>query len=61
MSKTILAVGAAGKFGGLVVPALADRGAMVRGFVHETDPACNLGREPRTLRAYFEELAGGSR
>jgi uncharacterized protein YbjT (DUF2867 family) len=35
MSKTILAVGAAGKFGGLVVPALADRGAMVRGFVHD--------------------------
>ena len=35
MSKTILAVGAAGRFGGLVVPVLTDRGATVRGFVHD--------------------------
>ena len=44
MSKTILAVGAAGKFGGLVVPALADRGATVRGFVRD-------GRDGDAVRA----------
>ena len=32
-TSTILAVGAAGKFAGLVVPALAERGAKVRGLV----------------------------
>lgn len=33
-SSTILAFGAAGKFGGLVVPELAKRRARVRGFIH---------------------------
>ena len=35
MSELILAVGAAGKFAGYVVPALVARGATVRGLVHE--------------------------
>jgi uncharacterized protein YbjT (DUF2867 family) len=35
-SSTILAVGAAGKFAGLVVPALAERGVKVRGLVRNT-------------------------
>jgi uncharacterized protein YbjT (DUF2867 family) len=34
---TILAVGAAGKFAGMVVPELAKRGAKVRGFVRSPD------------------------
>ena len=34
-SSTILAVGAAGKFAGLVVPALAERGVKVRGLVRD--------------------------
>ena len=34
-TSTILAVGAAGKFAGLVVPALAERGAKVRGLVRD--------------------------
>ena len=34
-TATILAVGAAGKFAGLVVPALADRGVKVRGLVRD--------------------------
>jgi uncharacterized protein YbjT (DUF2867 family) len=37
MAETILAVGAAGKFAGQVVPALARRGAKIRAMVH--DPA----------------------
>src|ERR671924_204944 len=36
---TILAVGAAGKFAGLVIPALARRGARIRGFVHKREDA----------------------
>jgi len=39
MSETILAVGASGKFAGLVIPELARRGAKVRGFVHHPDDA----------------------
>jgi len=39
MSKTILAVGAGGKFAGMVIPALAERGAEVRGFVHDAADA----------------------
>ena len=35
-TSTILAVGAAGKFAGLVVPALAERGVKVRGLVRNT-------------------------
>ena len=34
-SSTIFAVGAAGKFAGLVVPALAARGGNVRGLVRD--------------------------
>jgi uncharacterized protein YbjT (DUF2867 family) len=34
---TVLAVGAAGKFAGLVVPALARRGAKVRAFIRKAD------------------------
>lgn len=36
---TILAVGAAGKFAGFVIPALAQRGARVRGLVHKPEQA----------------------
>src|SRR3982751_4329413 len=35
----ILAIGAAGRFGGYVVPALAKRGARIRGFVHKSEDA----------------------
>ncbi len=35
MSGTVLAVGADGKFAGLVVPALAARGAEVRGLIRD--------------------------
>ena len=35
--ETVLVVGAAGKFAGLVVPALAERGAKVRGFIRNPD------------------------
>ena len=34
-NSTVLAVGAAGKFSGLVVPALAERGVKVRGLVRD--------------------------
>jgi uncharacterized protein YbjT (DUF2867 family) len=37
--STVLAFGAAGKFGGLIVPALANRGARVRGFIHDAKQA----------------------
>jgi uncharacterized protein YbjT (DUF2867 family) len=37
MNDTILAVGAAGKFAGLVIPALAGRGAKVRGFIRNAE------------------------
>jgi uncharacterized protein YbjT (DUF2867 family) len=36
---TILAIGAAGKFAGLVIPELAKRGGKVRGLVHHTEQA----------------------
>jgi len=36
-SSTILAIGAAGKFAGMVVPALTKRGARVRGFVKDAN------------------------
>jgi uncharacterized protein YbjT (DUF2867 family) len=36
---TILAVGAAGKFAGLIIPALAEHGGRVRGSVHKPDQA----------------------
>jgi uncharacterized protein YbjT (DUF2867 family) len=39
MGDTILAVGADGKFAGLVVPALAARGAKVRGLVRKAEAA----------------------
>jgi uncharacterized protein YbjT (DUF2867 family) len=38
----ILAVGAAGKFAGLVIPALAGRGARVRGLVRKPDQAAQV-------------------
>jgi uncharacterized protein YbjT (DUF2867 family) len=34
---TILAVGAAGGFAGLVIPALIERGARVRGLIHKPE------------------------
>ncbi|MBX5156321.1 MULTISPECIES: NmrA family NAD(P)-binding protein [unclassified Rhizobium] len=37
MSVTILAVGAAGDLAGLVIPALVDRGALVRGLVRKPE------------------------
>jgi uncharacterized protein YbjT (DUF2867 family) len=39
MNETILAVGASGKFAGLVIPELAKRDAKVRGFVHSAADA----------------------
>jgi uncharacterized protein YbjT (DUF2867 family) len=36
MNETILAVGASGKFAGMVIPELAKRGATVRGLVHHS-------------------------
>jgi uncharacterized protein YbjT (DUF2867 family) len=39
MNETILAVGASGKFAGMVIPELARRGASVRGFVHDPNDA----------------------
>lgn len=36
---TVLAIGAAGRFGGYVIPALAKRGARIRGFVHKPGDA----------------------
>ncbi|WP_027165510.1 NmrA family NAD(P)-binding protein [Mesorhizobium sp. WSM3224] len=41
---TILAVGAAGQFAGLVVPALAERGARVRGLVRKPEQAAEATR-----------------
>jgi uncharacterized protein YbjT (DUF2867 family) len=38
-AETILAIGAAGKFAGLVIPALAKRGAKIRGLVHTAEQA----------------------
>lgn len=38
-NSTILAVGAAGKFAGLVIPALAERGAKVRGLIRDASDA----------------------
>ena len=37
MNETILAIGAAGKFAGLVLPELAKRGARVRGLVQRPE------------------------
>jgi uncharacterized protein YbjT (DUF2867 family) len=37
--STVLAVGAAGKFSGLVIPALVQRGARIRGLVHNAEDA----------------------
>ena len=42
MSGTILAVGADGKFAGLVIPALVARGAKVRGLVHTPQSAAGV-------------------
>jgi uncharacterized protein YbjT (DUF2867 family) len=38
-NRTILAIGAAGKFAGLVIPELAKRGGKVRGLVHHAEQA----------------------
>ncbi len=43
MNETILAVGASGKFAGMVIPELAKRGAMVRGLVHSPAHAPAVG------------------
>jgi hypothetical protein len=44
MSKeTILAVGAAGKFAGLVVTALAERNVRVRGLARNEEKAARIG------------------
>jgi uncharacterized protein YbjT (DUF2867 family) len=39
MNETILAIGASGKFAGMVIPELASRGVRVRGFVHDAADA----------------------
>jgi uncharacterized protein YbjT (DUF2867 family) len=43
-TSTILAVGAAGNFAGLVVPALAERGVKVRGLVRMQGKEKRAGR-----------------
>ncbi len=45
MSGLVLAVGAAGKFAGYVVPALVARGATVRGLVHEAKAVASVRDE----------------
>ena len=45
MSGLVLAVGAAGKFAGHVVPALVARGATVRGLVHEAKAVASVRDE----------------
>ncbi|MBV9654735.1 MAG: NmrA family NAD(P)-binding protein [Acetobacteraceae bacterium] len=45
MSGPILAVGAAGKFAGYIVPALVARGATVRGLVHEAKALASIRDE----------------
>jgi hypothetical protein len=45
MSELILAVGAAGKFAGYVVPALVARGATVRGLAHEAKVLASIRGE----------------
>jgi uncharacterized protein YbjT (DUF2867 family) len=42
---TILVVGAAGKFAGLVVPALTRRGERIRGFAHKQEDAERVGSQ----------------
>lgn len=51
---TILAIGAAGKYAGLVVPELAKRGAHVRGLVRRPDQA------EQVIRAGVAEVAIGN-
>ena len=48
-NSTILAVGAAGRFAGLVVPELAKRGAKVRGLVRDAKQG-DAVRKRATLR-----------
>ncbi|WP_433131157.1 hypothetical protein ACQPWW_09605 [Micromonospora sp. CA-240977] len=50
-TRRVLAVGSAGTFAGLVVPALAERGAHVRGLVRSWRTVLDTG-----VRAYFDEL-----
>jgi uncharacterized protein YbjT (DUF2867 family) len=52
-TSTILAVGAAGKFAGLVIPALAKRGAKVRGLIQKAAQA------DRILKQGASEVAVG--
>jgi uncharacterized protein YbjT (DUF2867 family) len=42
---TILAIGSAGKFAGLVIPALAQRGARVRGLVRKAEDASQVRKQ----------------
>ena len=68
MSRLILAVGAAGKFAGYVIPALVARGATVRGLVHETKALASIRdegasdvvvgdlRDPRSMAAALEDV-----
>jgi uncharacterized protein YbjT (DUF2867 family) len=48
MGQSILAVGAAGNFAGLVVRALAERGAKVRGLIHSPEHAVSARRNGAT-------------
>lgn len=58
--STILAVGAAGKFAGLVLPALAGRGAKVRGFVRHASDADALRERGATDVAVGDLVDGAS-
>jgi uncharacterized protein YbjT (DUF2867 family) len=53
MNETILAVGASGKFAGLLIPELTKRGATVRGFVHDAADA------PKVQAAGVQEIVVG--
>ena len=53
MTDTIWTVGVDGKFAGLVVPALASRGARVRGFIRDA------GKADAARASGATEISGG--
>lgn len=59
MSGTILAVGADGKFAGLVIPALAARGAKVRGLVRKPESTAGV-RDKGAAEVAVGDLSDGA-
>ena len=59
MSGTILAVGADGKFAGLVIPALAARGAKVRGLVRKSESTAGV-RDKGAAEVAVGDLSDGA-